>query len=65
MEKITFDCGGVYCYKGTINGEITIEQNEDLCFIAYSQYGEKMIEHYGSLWTFLDKLVEVLNEKRA
>ena len=65
MEKVTFDCGMVYCYKGSINGEITIEQNDDMAFVAYSEYGEKMVEHYGSLWTFLNILKEILNNEYA
>lgn len=65
MSKVTFDCGVTYYFKGSINGEITIEQNDNMAFIAYSEYGEKMVEHYGSFWTFLDVLKDILNNEYA
>jgi len=49
MAEITFDVGAVYYYKGSTNGELTIRQEDDGSIRAYSEYGEEMVDYYGSL----------------
>ena len=65
MAKLTFSCGSVYCYKGSINGELTIEQKEDCSLHAYSQYGEEMVDYYGSITGFFKKIVDILEDEEA
>ena len=65
MAEITFAVGAVYYYKGSINGELTIRQEEDGSIHAYSEYGEEMVEHYGSLTGFFKKIVDILEDKEA
>lgn len=65
LPKLTFSCGSVYCYKGSINGELTVEQKEDYSFHAYSQYGEEMVDYDGSLTGFFKKLIDILENKEA
>lgn len=65
MAKLTFDVGPLYGYKGSINGELTIEQKEDCSLHAYSQYGEEMVNYYGSLTGFFKKIVDILENKEA
>ncbi len=65
MAKLIFDTSSVYFYKGSINGELTIEEKEDCSLHAYSQYGEEMVSYYGSLTGFFKKLIDILENKEA